>query len=158
GFLTVHALRALRLINVDFSSNFAGWLVRSIGPWLPEHRIGRDNLTRAFPEKSPAEIEAILSGMWDNLGRMGAEFAHIDRLWDYEPAKKRPGRIEESDDAERIAIEVRDDGKPALAFTAHLANWELAAVGTHAYGIDTTVVYRTPNVPAIAKEVIGMRQ
>jgi len=32
----------------------------------------------AFPEKSPEEIEAILKGVWDNLGRLGAEFAHID--------------------------------------------------------------------------------
>ena len=64
-------------------------LMRRIGPWLPEHRIGRANLVAAFPEKSPAEIERILRGVWDNLGRVGAEFAHIDRLWDYE--RERPG-------------------------------------------------------------------
>ena len=58
--------------------------MRRIGPWLPEHRIGRANLTAAFPEKSDAEIEEILRGVWDNLGRVGAEFAHLDRLWDYD--------------------------------------------------------------------------
>jgi 3-oxoacyl-[acyl-carrier-protein] synthase II len=47
---------------------------------LREHRIGRDNLTAAFPEKSPAEIETILAGVWDNLGRVGAEFAHLDHI------------------------------------------------------------------------------
>ena len=62
--------------------------------------IGRANLAAAFPEKSPAEIETILRGVWDNLGRVGAEFAHIDRLWDYDREHGR-GRIIDSDETER---------------------------------------------------------
>jgi KDO2-lipid IV(A) lauroyltransferase len=53
---------------------------------------------------------------------------------------------------------LRDDGKPALIFTAHLANWELAAVGAHAYGVDSTVLYRRPGVAAISDAIIGMRE
>lgn len=158
GFLTVQLLRGIRLINVGTMANVAGATMRHLGPWLPEHRIGRANLTAAFPEKSSAEIETILRGVWDNLGRVGAEFAHIDRLWDYDPARQRPGRIMDSDATERIALGLRDDGKPALIFTAHLANWELAAVGAHAYGIDSTVLYRRPGVAAISDAVISMRE
>ncbi|MEA2983367.1 MAG: Kdo2-lipid lauroyltransferase/acyltransferase [Alphaproteobacteria bacterium] len=157
GFLTVHMLRAIRLIDVGMMANFAGGTMRRIGPWLPEHRIGRANLAAAFPEKSAAEIEEILRGVWDNLGRVGAEFAHIDRLWDYDPSRRRRGRILDSDETEQIAIRLRDDGKPALVFAAHLANWELAAVGPHAYGIDSTVLYRRPNMPAISDAVIELR-
>ena len=156
GFLTVHILRAIRLINVGTMANFSGGLMRRIGPWLPEHRIGRANLVAAFPEKSPAEIERILRGVWDNLGRVGAEFAHIDRLWDYEREHGR-GRIMDSDESEAIALRLRDDGKPALIFAAHLGNWELAAVGAHSYGVDTTVVYRRPNIPAVSEAVSDMR-
>ena len=36
-------------------------LMRTVGPWLREHRIGRANLAAAFPEKSAAEIEQILA-------------------------------------------------------------------------------------------------
>ena len=37
----------------------------------------------------------ILRGVWDNLGRVGAEFAHLDRLWDCDPAHPdRIGRID----------------------------------------------------------------
>ena len=57
-----------------------------IGPLLPEQKIGRANLTAAFPEKSPAEIDTILAGVWDNLGRVGAEFAHIDHIWEHDRA------------------------------------------------------------------------
>ena len=158
GFLTVHLLRGIRLIDVNTMATLAGCVMRIIGPWLPEYRIGRANLTAAFPEKSAAEIETILRGAWDNLGRVGAEFAHIDRLWDYDPSHQRPSRIMDSDAAEAIAFRLRDDGKPALIFTAHLANWELAAVGAHAYGIDSTVLYRRPGVAAISDAVISMRE
>jgi KDO2-lipid IV(A) lauroyltransferase len=158
GFLTVQTLRFIRLVNVGTMANLSSAVMRRVGPLLKEHRIGRANLIAAFPEKSAAEIETILSGVWDNLGRVGAEFAHIDRLWDYDPARGTPGRIMDSDATEAIALRLRDDGKPALIFTAHLANWELAAVGAHAYGIDSTVLYRRPNVPAISDAVIGMRE
>ena len=57
-------------------------------------RIGRANLTAAFPEKSPEEIETILAGVWDNLGRIGAEFAHLDHIWEYDPAHPEDSRIE----------------------------------------------------------------
>ncbi len=158
GFLTVQTLRFIRLINVRTMANVSSAVMRRVGPLLKEHRIGRANLIAAFPEKTSTEIETILGGVWDNLGRVGAEFAHIDRLWDYDPANRRPGRIMDSEVTEAIALRLRDDGKPALIFTAHLANWELAAVGAHAYGVDSTVLYRRPNVPAISNAVIGMRE
>jgi Kdo2-lipid IVA lauroyltransferase/acyltransferase len=157
GFLAVQMLRVVRLINPDAASNFAGAVMRLAGPWLPEHRIGRENLVAAFPEKSSAEIEKVLRGVWDNLGRAGAEFAHIDRLWDYDPSRRRKGRILDSDESEQIALRLRDGGKPALIFAAHLGNWELAAVGAKSYGLDTTVLYRAPNVPAISDAIIAMR-
>ncbi|HYI31229.1 MAG TPA: lipid A biosynthesis lauroyl acyltransferase, partial [Bradyrhizobium sp.] len=156
GFFGYHALRAIRMFNPKVMANVGGAVMRTIGPWLPEHRVGRENLVAAFPEKPKEEIEKILRGVWDNLGRVAAEFAHVDRLWDYDREHGR-GRILDSNETEQIAIRLRDDGKPALVFAAHLANWELAAVGAHAYGIDSTVLYRRPNVPAVSDAVIAMR-
>src|SRR5438128_574946 len=80
GILAVALLRLIRLTSRKRVANVTGRMMRAIGPWLPEHRVGRDNLAAAFPEKSPAEIETILAGVWENLGRVGAEFAHLDRL------------------------------------------------------------------------------
>jgi Kdo2-lipid IVA lauroyltransferase/acyltransferase len=156
GFLGVQALRALRLFPLHITANIASAVTRTVGPWLREQRIGRANLAAAYPDKSAAEIEQILDGVWDNLGRVGAEFAHIDRLWDFQPGAG-PGRIMESAESERIVMRLRDDGKPALIFSAHLANWELAAVAAASYGIDTTVLYRRPNNRAISDEVLARR-
>src|SRR5215510_14570 len=78
-WLFIGILRAVRLIDRRKLARFTGGLLRRIGPKLPEHRIGRANLVAAFPEKSAEEIEKILVGVWNNLGRVAAEFAHIDR-------------------------------------------------------------------------------
>jgi KDO2-lipid IV(A) lauroyltransferase len=150
GVLAVGLLDGLRLVNPDRTANFAGWLMRRLGPLLPEHKLGRANLAAAFPEKPAAEIDAILMGVWENLGRVGAEFAHLDRLWDYDPAHpERRGRIElAAPDIERFE-RLKADGKPALIFAAHLANWELPAVCAATNGLDSAILYRRPNVVGI---------
>ena len=95
GGATIAMLRTTRYFDPDKTANFFGRALRMIGPPLRENRIGRANLNAAFPEKSPEEIETILAGVWDNLGRVGAEFAHLDKIWDYDPAHPdRQGRIE----------------------------------------------------------------
>ena len=150
GALAVGLLKFLRLFDPDKLADFAGWTTRTFGPWLPENKIGRDNLAAAFPEKSAAEIDRILRGVWDNLGRMGAEFAHLDRLWDWDPAyPDRYGRIEISREQIDRYMKLANDGKPALVFAAHLANWELPAICAATYQLDSAVLYRRPNIPAI---------
>jgi KDO2-lipid IV(A) lauroyltransferase len=151
GVLAVGILRTVRLVNPDLMTNFASWFMRKVGPLLPEHEVGRANLAAAFPEKSPAEIETILAGAWDNLGRVGAEFANLDRIWDFDPLNPKSGRIR-LDDADVARFNrLADDGKPALIFSAHLANWELPAICAATYGLDAAVLYRRPNVAGIDK-------
>jgi len=147
GALAVGFLRLLRMANPDTVANIAGAVMRRIGPLFRENKIARAQLTAAFPEKTPAEIEKILSGTWDNLGRMGAEFAHLDRLWDFDPDHpKKDGRIQLNDvDIERFRI-LLEDGKPALIFAAHLANWELPAICAATYKLDSAALYRRPNI------------
>ena len=150
GALAIGLLKALRSADPDTTANFAGWFARNIGPLLPEHRVGRANLMAAFPEKTPAEIDAILRGVWDNLGRIGAEFAHLDRLWDFDSDRpERKGRIELAPEGIERFKRLLDDGKPALIFAAHLANWELPAICAATYKLDSAVLYRRPNIAGI---------
>src|ERR1700742_1900898 len=98
GAVTVGMLRTTRYFDPIKTADLFSRVTRGIAPLLREQRIGRANLTAAFPEKSPEEIEKILAGVWDNLGRVGAEFAHLDKIWDYDPAfPDKPGRIEFSE-------------------------------------------------------------
>ena len=148
GALAIAALKAIRLVDPDRAANAGACILRAIGPLLRENRIARENLKAACPEKSDTEIDTILRDTWDNLGRIGAEFAHLDRLWDYN-AEKRSGRIELADTDIARFNALLNDGKPALIFAAHLANWELPAICARTYGLDSAVLYRRPNVAAL---------
>ena len=57
GTLAVALLKGLRRIDPDKMADFSGWLMRTIGPLLPENRTGRDNLVAAFVSfNSPRNI------------------------------------------------------------------------------------------------------
>ncbi len=131
--------------------------MRKVGPWLPEHRTGRANLAAAFPEKSAAEIESILGGVWDNLGRVGAEFAHLDQAWLDMSSKRDRAASNTPQNSLAIFSRLREAGKPALVFSAHLANWELPALIGPAQGMTGALLYRRPNIAAIADVVQKIR-
>jgi len=144
GVVVVALISLLRHTNPERMSAVFGWVTRTIGPRLRENRIARANIRAAFPEKTPAEVETILRGSWDNLGRVGGEFPHLDRF-----------------DVTQFGMEkfrlLEEDGKPALLFGAHLANWELAAVCLTHYVRDSAVLYRPPNIKRLDRWVAETR-
>jgi KDO2-lipid IV(A) lauroyltransferase len=158
GALIVGVLKTTRYFDPIKTANLLGRVTRLIGPALREQRIGRANLTAAFPEKSPEEIEAILAGVWDNLGRVGAEFAHLDHVWEFDRAHPEDSRIEIQERTHELFAQLRLDGKPALIFAAHLGNWELPALAAVAHGLDAAILYRRPNIASADRIIQEMRR
>jgi KDO2-lipid IV(A) lauroyltransferase len=158
GGLTIGMLRTTRYFDPIKTADMFGRITRLVGPALREQKIGRANLTAAFPEKSPEEIDAILAGVWDNLGRVGAEFAHLDHIWEHDPALPEDSRIEIPPRTHELFAQLRLDGKPALIFAAHLGNWELPALAAVAHGLDAAILYRRPNIASADRIIQEMRQ
>ena len=157
GKLAIAVIKIVRRFDPDRSIEFAARWMRRIGPWLPEHRTGRDNLAAAFPEKSEAERAAILSEVWANLGRIGAEFVHLDRLWDYDAGRPQSGRIDIEPKYVEGFAKMRDSGRPALVFAAHTGNWELPALAAAAHGMRGAALYRAQNIREIDRFIRGIR-
>lgn len=158
GAIAMFVLKLLRLTNPEWAADKAGKVLRFIGPWMPENRIGRANLQAAFPDWPPEEVERVLGGVWENLGRVGAEFVHLDRLWHVVDGV--PGKIDNIEYTLESASRfdrLRDDGKPALVFAAHLANWELPALTAKAFGLASLALYRPPAIPQIRRFVLETR-
>src|SRR6201991_4318027 len=158
GALTVGMLRTTRYFDPDKTADLFAKIAGFIGPKLREQRIGRANLVAAFPEKTPKEIDAILAGVRDNLGRVGAEFAHLDHIWDHVEERPLDGRCLLSPRTRELFHELRLDGKPGLIFASHLANWELPALATVSHGLDTAILYRRPNIASADRIIQEMRQ
>ena len=138
----VLAMGILRLFSPEAASNLGGFVGRAVGPRLGITRRARRNLRLAFPEKTAAEIETIVRGMWDNLGRVAAEYPHLGRI-----TAEDSDRIELVDIATVWAL--RDGPAAGILVSAHLANWEILPVVAARNGLDLTGVVRDPNNPYV---------
>ncbi len=146
----------LRLVGPERASDLGGWLLRTVSPLIPVNRVALANIRAAFPEKDEAEVRRIARGAWENLGRVAGEYANLKALFDYDYHNPdKPSRVEVKGIEHFIAL--KDDGKPGLIFSTHLANWELPAICAQAYDLETTAVFRAPNDPAIAAVVHEIR-
>jgi Kdo2-lipid IVA lauroyltransferase/acyltransferase len=152
-FILKAVFAGLRQLGRERASALGGFLARHLGRLSPAHRTALKNIAHVFPHLPKSELRKIALGAWDNLGRVCAEYAHLDTLFDFDIDNPDSGRCTVEGIEHFIAL--RDDAKPALLFSAHLGNWELPAICAARYGLDATAVFRAPNNPAFA-ELIGM--
>jgi Kdo2-lipid IVA lauroyltransferase/acyltransferase len=135
----------------DWASGLGGWLGRHIGPHLGVSKRAWLNLRRALPELSGAEIARIVADMWDNLGRVAAEYPHLRQIRVFDPE----GRVETR------GIEHMDravaGGRRMIIFSGHLANWEIAALAAAQYGIAVAQIYRAANNPLVDRVIARCR-
>ncbi len=127
-----------RLLPVTWASALGGWIGRSIGPRLAASRKALTNMRQAMPDKDETERRMILREMWDNLGRVMAEYPHLEHI------AREKTTVRDLNLFHRL----RDDSQPALITAAHLANWEVAGpVALVQGGFELDLVYRAPNNP-----------
>lgn len=131
-----------KLIPVDHASAFGGWIGRTVGSRLAASRKALRNIEAAFPEKTPADHNKILREMWDNLGRVIAEYPHLEYI-----ARHRAS-VEHAD----IIQSLIDSGAPAVFIGGHLANWELYGTAMLCrFDKTLNLTYRAPNNPWVDK-------
>ncbi|MCJ8518041.1 KDO2-lipid IV(A) lauroyltransferase [Pseudorhizobium tarimense] len=152
---TFAILNLLKLFPADPAMNFADSVARWVGPKFFRHRLMLTNLRNAYPEKSDAEIQQIAVASWGHMGRLAAEYVFLDRLFDYDPERDEPGRVEVS--GVPIFLDLRDNPRPFIVFTGHTGNFELLPVAGKSFGLDVMVLFRPPNNPYIAEKVFGFR-
>jgi Kdo2-lipid IVA lauroyltransferase/acyltransferase len=123
-------------LPADTASRLGGFILRRLGPHFGVSKHARANILAAFPEKTDAAREEIFIGMWDNLGRVIAEYPHLPKL----AARTEVVGMDYLD-----ALQASNTG--AIFFSGHLGNWEIAPVACKRNGLQLTVVYRKPNNP-----------
>ena len=142
---------AMRALPIDAASGLGGALARQIGPRLGVSNRARRNLAAALPELSAVEIKRIVRGMWDNLGRVAAEYPHLRHIRIFPP----DGRVETAG-LEHLDRAIAA-GRPVIIFSGHLGNWEIAALAAGQYGIDVAQIYRAANNPLVERMIARFR-
>ncbi len=170
------AFGLFKLLPRRAAAGFAAAVARALGPLLPMTNVARRNIAMCLPEKGAAERAAILRAMWDNLGRVAAEFLHRRALWDPDlrvaadrygagnlrAAGKRGERVDLS--SKRIDVvgaeqfqRLIEEPHPVVIFAAHMGNWEVMQWTAARMGLKYAAVYRRPNNPFIARLIEGRR-
>ena len=66
-----------KIIGVKLSSFLSGKLFEIIGPIFRSKKIINNNIKKAFPDYNSKELNKIKSSMWNNYGRVFAEYLYM---------------------------------------------------------------------------------
>lgn len=122
-----------RLLPPTVASAFGAALGSAIGRFHGGRKRALKNLALALPEQAAAHHN-ILRGMWQNMGRVLLEYAHLSRLYDRgfitvtNPARFQPDR-----------------SKPYVFVAIHQANWEIGPLVAARFGWQLAAIYRPLN-------------
>jgi KDO2-lipid IV(A) lauroyltransferase len=142
---------ALGHLPLDCASALGAALGRGIGPFLGVSQHARQNIKWAFPELSESEITGVVARMWDNLGRVAAEYPHLRNIRVFEPG----GRVE-THGFEHMDRAVAA-GRRMIIFSGHIANWEIGMLAAVQYGIPVAQIYRAANNPIVDRIITRLR-
>jgi KDO2-lipid IV(A) lauroyltransferase len=144
-------------LPLSWASALGGFAARTLGPRTGASKRARVNLRRAMPELSAARIEEIVRGMWDNLGRVIAEYPHLGKFQVYEPN----GYVETVGFINRLKETPPRSDEKYIFFSGHYGNWEIATLAVTQAGLKTAEIYRAANNPYVdrlirrARGVVG---
>jgi Kdo2-lipid IVA lauroyltransferase/acyltransferase len=139
-----------KLLGIDAASALGGFIGRHVYYRLPPGATARTNLKAAYPDKSAAEIELIVRAVCENLGRVAAEYPHLDQLTIV------PGGRIVVEGVENVEA-AKATGKGVMFISGHFANWETMPVTAERLGLEGAIVYRPPNNPYVDRWISRMR-
>ena len=144
-------LYSIRTIPFNVASTVGSFVGRKIGKYSKADKVARRNLIKAFPEKTQQEIDKIIIGMWDNLGRVAFEWPQLDLI----DITKNDSRVEII--GQQHLIDAYKTGKSSITFLLYMSNWEVAAVSIFQSGVKISSIYRSASNPLIDKLIIKFR-
>lgn len=149
GFALCALFGFFALLPVTWASGLAGNIARVFGPFLSASRRAEHHIRKAIPALSQTERQEVIATMWDNLGRVIAEYPHLREIAAH--------RVEVQ--GIEIVQNALLENKGILFVSGHLANWEvLIPAFVHHMQMQMALTYRTPNNPMVAGLLQWARQ
>jgi Kdo2-lipid IVA lauroyltransferase/acyltransferase len=142
---------AFGVLPLDWASAVGGAIARLIGPRLGVSKRARLNIRRALPELADDEIADTIAQMWDNLGRLAAEYPRLRQIRVFEAG----GRVE-THGFEHMDRAVAT-GRRMIIFSGHIANWEIGMLAAVQYGVEVAQIYRAANNPLVDRMITRFR-
>ena len=128
-----------KIIGPKISSNIGGKLFEIIGPFFRSKKIIKKNLQLAMPNVDIKKINQISKLMWNNYGRVFAEYMFIKDF----RINKLGSNIQV--EGKEILDNLKKNNKSAVFISGHFANFELMAMFLEKNGLNLCAVYRPLN-------------
>ncbi len=128
-----------KILGLKFASFISGKIISFIGPFFRSKEIIKSNILKALPNSNQNEVEVISKKMWNNYGRILAEYVFIKQL----RKSKLKNNIEVK--GQEILDKIKEDGEPVIFVSGHFNNFELMAMHIEKSGINLAAIYRPLN-------------
>ena len=139
-FLIISILFVIfKVLGLHFSSYLSGKLISFIGPFFRSKNLIKSNILKALPNLKLDEIKDISKKMWNNYGRILAEYVFIKDF----RSNKFKSNIEIK--GQEILDIIKKENEPVIFISGHFNNFELMAMEIEKSGIDLAVIYRPLN-------------
>jgi len=128
-----------KILGPNISSRLGGKLFEKIGPLFRSEKIIHSNIKKAFPEIKLYDLTKITCSMWNNYGRLFAEYVFIKNY--------RNGNLSSkiTIDGLEILDEIKKNNKQVIFVSGHFSNFELMAMQIEKAGISLASIYRPLN-------------
>ena len=128
-----------KIIGPKKSSDVSGKIFEIIGPFFRSKKVIRNNIKRALPEIDENNIKNIENSMWNNYGRIFAEYIFLKDF--------RYGKLasEVQIEGKEILNDIKENNKQVIFISGHLSNFELMAMFIEKSGINLSAIYRPLN-------------
>jgi KDO2-lipid IV(A) lauroyltransferase len=128
-----------KILGLNISSALGGKLFEKIGPLFRSKKLIHSNLKKAFPDINLDHLNKITKLMWNNYGRVFAEYMFIKNF--REDRSNKNIIIE----GQEILEDIKKKNKSVVFISGHLSNFELMAMHIEKSGIKLSAIYRPLN-------------
>ena len=128
-----------KILGLNISSALGGKLFEKIGPLFRSKKLIHSNLKKAFPDISLDHLNGITKMMWNNYGRVFAEYMFIKKF--REDRSNKNIIIE----GQEILEDIKKKNRSVVFISGHLSNFELMAMHIEKSGIKLSAIYRPLN-------------
>tara|TARA_B100000676_G_scaffold78281_2_gene77992 strand:- start:106 stop:966 length:861 start_codon:yes stop_codon:yes gene_type:complete len=137
--LIILFLFIFRILGLKAASSIGGKIFQIIGPIFRSKKLIQSNIKKVFPEIESAQLNKITSSMWNNYGRVFAEYVFMKNF--------RNNQLNDSIKiiGNDILEEIKKNNQKVIFVSGHFSNFELMAMQIEKAGIKLAAIYRPLN-------------
>jgi len=128
-----------KIFGFKISSLIGGKLFETIGPIFRSKELISSNIKKAIPNINSKDLKKISRLMWNNYGRIFAEYVFIKSF--------RSGKLNTriSVQGQDILDKIKKNNQQVVFISGHFSNFELMAMHLERTGIKLSAIYRPLN-------------